>query len=114
MDINAEQNRRRPACGWFTWGRWLPRRPGRRAVTILQLSYGLGFALPIIGAIQSLIVTHHGGHATPATDSIAVQLINDAVPLAVSLLGATLGMRTAARQPLNLTRTVLGLRAATT
>jgi hypothetical protein len=90
----------RPAGGLFTWGSWVPRRPGRRAATILMLSYGLGFFLPIIGAIQSLLAAHDGAHAAARTDSIAAELINDAIPLALSLLAATLGMRSAVRAPL--------------
>ena len=96
----------------FTWGIRLPRAPGRRAAVILLFSYALGFALPITGAFMSLVDIHHGGHATSRTDSIAAELINDAIPLAVSLFAAILGMRSAARTPLALRATDLGLRRA--
>jgi hypothetical protein len=112
--MNASGNsgrRRRPPCGPFTWGRWLPQRSGPRAALILLASYALGFALPITGAIQSLVSAHHGGHATTSTDPVTVELINDAVPLAISLFAAVLGMRTAERPPLNLTPVTLGIRA---
>jgi hypothetical protein len=95
---------------WFTWGTRLPRTLGRRATTILLVSYVFGFALPITGAIMSLVAAHHGGRATPRTDSIAAELLNDSVPLAVSLFAATLGMRSAVQMPLALRATDLGLR----
>jgi hypothetical protein len=74
-----------------------------------MLSYGLGFILPIIGAIQSLVAAHHAAHATAQTNSLAAELVNDAIPLALSLLAATLGMRSAARAPHALRSTDLGL-----
>ena len=78
---------------------------------VLLATYALGFVLPVTGAIQSLVSAHHGGHATTSTDSIAAEIVNDAIPLAVSLFAAVLGMRTATRPPLNLTTEDLGLRA---
>jgi hypothetical protein len=77
---------------------------------ILLLSYALGFVLPVAGAIMSLAASHHGAHAHARTDSIGAELVNDAIPLALSLLAATLGMRSAARAPLALRGTDLGLR----
>ena len=95
---------------WFASGSRLPRTPTRRAAVILLSSYALGFVLPIIGAIMSLAAAHHGAHAMTRTDSIAAELANDAIPLGLSLLAATLGMRSAARTPLALRGTDLGLR----
>jgi hypothetical protein len=92
--------------GWFTWGSRLPRTLGRRAAVILLFSYALGFVLPVTGAIMSLAAAHD---AAARTDSIAAELVNDAVPLALSLLAATLGMRSAVRAPLALRGTDLGL-----
>ena len=94
----------------FTWFRRLSRNTAPQALAILLLSYALGFVLPTIGAIQSLVAAPHGTHATTVTDSIAAEMINDAIPLAFSLLAATLGMRSAARPPLSMRRTDLGLR----
>ena len=96
--------------GWFTWGSRLPRRLKSRAAVIVLLSYVLGFALPIAGATMSLVAAHHGIHARPRTDSITAELVDDAIPLALSLLAVTLGMRSAARAPLALRGTDLGLR----
>jgi hypothetical protein len=76
---------------------------------ILLLSYALGFVLPVTGAIMSLAATQHGAHATGRTDSIAAELVNDAIPLALSLIAAALGMRSASREPLALRGTDLGL-----
>lgn len=96
--------------GWCTWGSRLPRRLNPRGAVIVLVSYALGFALPIAGATMSLVAAHHGAHARPRTDTIATELVNDAIPLALSLLAATLGMRSAARAPLALRDTDLGLR----
>jgi Type II CAAX prenyl endopeptidase Rce1-like len=98
------------AGGWFTWGSRLPQSPGRRAAAILVFSYVLGFVLPVTGAVMSLAVAQHGAHAAARTDSIVAELVNDAIPLVLSLLAATLGMRTAARAPLAMRGTDLGLR----
>jgi hypothetical protein len=95
--------------GWFTWGSRLPWRPSRRAAVILLCSYALGFVLPISAAMMSLAAAHHGAHTASRTDSIAAELANDAVPLALSLLAATLGVRSAARAPLALRGADLGL-----
>lgn len=102
--------RDKSASGWFTWGSRLPRNPGCRAAMILLFSYALGFVLPATGAVMSLVAAYHGAHATASTDSIAAEVVNDAVPLALSLLAATLGIRSATRAPLAMRGTDLGLR----
>lgn len=100
------------SSGWMTWGSRLPRAPGRRGAAILLFSYALGFALPIVGAIMSLVAAHHGAHATARADSLGAELLTDVIPLALSLLATILGIRTAARAPLALGSTELGLRRA--
>lgn len=87
-----------------------PHSPALRAKTILALSYAAAFTLPIIGAVMSLVVLHNGGHASTTTSPAATQLVEDLIPLAISVAAAAIGMRAASKPPLRLTTVELGLR----
>lgn len=100
----------RGGSGWFTYGRWM--RGGAAAVggQILLLSYVIGFGLSVFDALVALLQQAHGASSTAQRQAPAAALGGYLFLLALALLAATFGMRTANRR-LGLSPAALGLRS---